>query len=140
MAQLATIATIASTAASVAQGVSQSSAQAKSARVQTQALAAQAAERARQRKELVEKTVASTRARLSASGAAPNSGSGEALLDGIRAEADAAQDADNQQLAARISAGRRSLLDETGALTGFTRAVRGSASIGSGLRSLLDVF
>jgi hypothetical protein len=147
MAQLATIATIASTAASVAQGVSQVQSSRKAAAQQQAAQAAQdaavqaqAAERARQRQSLLDKTIASTRARLAASGASADSGSGRALIDGMRGEAAAAQDADERQFAARLAAGRRSLLDDSATLSGFTRAVRGASSLGSGLRSLLDVF
>jgi hypothetical protein len=144
MAQLATIATIASTAASVAQGVSQAQSARKAAAeqraAQDAALQAQAAERARQRQALLEKTIASTRARLAASGASADSGSGRALIEGMRSEAAAARDADERQFAARLAAGRRSLLDDSATLSGFTRAVRGASSLGSGLRSLLDVF
>lgn len=140
MAQLATIATIASTAANVAQGVAQSQARNRAEASQSALLQAQAAERARQRQTLLEKTVASARARLSAAGASPDSGSGAALIEGLRDEAAEASDADQQQLAARLAAGRRSLLDDSGALTAFNRAVRGSTSLGSGLRSLLEVF
>jgi vacuolar-type H+-ATPase subunit E/Vma4 len=179
MAQLATVATIAASAANVVQGFSQSraSSQNRSAAAQQQQerqleqqqqeqlqqedrrrrqaaenaqLQAQSAERARQRQVLLEKTVASTRARLAASGTSPDEGSGAALIGGLRKDAADAQAAEDQQLGARIaenddlparmSAGRRSLIDESGNLTGFTRAVRSVASLGSGLRSLLDAF
>ncbi len=140
MAQLASIASIAATAANVAQGIAQSRARNRADDSQAALLQAQAAERDRQRQALLEKTVASARARLSASGASPDSGSGAALIEGMQDEAASAGDADQQQLAARLAAGRRSLLDDSGTLTAFSRAMRGSASIGSGLRSLLDVF
>lgn len=144
MAQLATVATIASTAAGIAQSTMQGQAarkaEAAQQTAQTAALQAQASERARQRRDLLERTVASARARLAAGGASPDSGSGAALVDGLRAETAQAQDADNQQLAARMAAGRRSLLSGDGTLSTFTRAVRGSQAVGSGLRSLLDAF
>jgi hypothetical protein len=178
MAQLATIATIASTAASVAQGVSQAQAARKAAvprptsdpavanasAALDAATAAReseaAAARARQRQATLERTIASVRARLAASGAPADSGSGRALVEGLRKDA-AEEQADDDRLRAtrraeaeasdslaeanralnsRFSAGRRSLLDDSGALTGFTRAVRGVSSLGSGLRSLLDIF
>jgi hypothetical protein len=58
----------------------------------------------------------------------------------MQKEAQEDQNADDQALAARLSAGRRSLLDSDGTLTGFTRAARSASSLGSGLRSLLDIF
>jgi len=170
MAQLATVASIAATAANAAHGLMQAQASRRPAGDPAAAAALEAARdareaeaasaRARQRQSILEKTVASARARLAASGASPDSGSGQALLDGLRqdaaeeqttddrqralrrAEADAGDSLDeaNKALNARFSAGRRSLIDASGALTGFTRAVRGSSSLGSGLRSLLDVF
>ncbi|MCC7282185.1 MAG: hypothetical protein IT556_07355 [Acetobacteraceae bacterium] len=173
MAQLATVATIAATAANAAQGLmqmqsarratsdpaaAQAAAALEAARDAREAEAANA--RARQRQSILEKTVASARARLAASGASPDSGSGQALLEGLRQDAAEEQATDDRQRAlrraeaeagdgleeatkamnARLAAGRRSLLDASGALTGFTRAVRGTSSLGSGLRSLLDVF
>lgn len=166
MAQLATIASVAATAAGVAGNIMQDQANRKAqmaqaaqrqaeqqARQQAQAAAdqqqqqaredelqVQAAERARQRKVLLERTIASTRARLAASGASPDSGSGRALIDGMRDDTEQAQDADEQQLAARLAAGRRSLLDSSGQFTSFTRASRSISSLASGLRSLLDIF
>lgn len=140
MAELATIATIASTAAGVAQSVNQAQRQGAAEKAQANALRAQTEARAAQRQDLLAKTIASTRARLSASGAGADDGSGRALIDGMRQEAAEDQQADQQALAARLSAGRRSLLSSDGTLTGFSRAVRGANSIGSGLRSLLDVF
>ena len=173
MAQLATVASIAATAANTAQGLMQMQATRRTANDPAVAKAAAAldaardareaeaaAARARQRQSILEKTVASARARLAASGASPDNGSGQALLDGLRQDAAEEQATDDRQRAlrraeaeagdsldeagkalnARFSAGRRSLIDASGALTGFTRAVRGTSSLGSGLRSLLDVF
>ena len=140
MAELATIATLASTAAGVAQSVNQAQRQGAAEKAQAETLRAQAQARAAQRQDLLAKTIASTRARLAASGAGAGDGSGRALIEGIQKEAEEDQNADNQAMAARISAGRRSLLDSDGTLTGFTRAARGASGLASGLRSLLDVF
>jgi hypothetical protein len=140
MAELATIATIASTAAGVAQSVNQAQRQGSAEKAQSEALRAQAQARAAQRQDLLAKTIASTRARLSASGARADEGSGRALIEGMQKEAQEDQNADDQALAARLSAGRRSLLDSDGTLTGLTRAARSASSLGSGLRSLLDIF
>lgn len=146
MAQLAPIATAigagASILGSVQQGQAQSAnakAQANAAREQERARAEQAAlqqaAEARARDARLAGTLASTRARLAAGGISPDDGSAAALTAGIERDAAAAQADSDQIFAARLSAGRRSLLNTDGSLTSFLRA---GTTFGSTLRNLLD--
>ncbi|MFC7608427.1 hypothetical protein [Teichococcus aestuarii] len=79
--------------------------------------------------------MASTRARLAAAGVSPDQGSAAAITTGL--EQDAAETAQGSQeaAAARMAAGRSSLLREDGSLTTWLRA---GSSFGGALRSLLD--
>lgn len=146
MAQLAPIAAAigagASIYSSVQQGQAQSAnakAQASAARDQERARVEQAAlqqsAEARAREARLAGTLASTRARLAAGGISPDEGSAAALTTGLEREAAAAQADSDQIFAARLSAGRRSLLNNDGSLTSFLRA---GTTFGSSLRNLLD--
>ncbi|MXP63707.1 hypothetical protein E0493_10145 [Roseomonas sp. M0104] len=146
MAQLAPIATLIGTGASLYGTVRQGQAQAAQAKAQQQQqaealtarqqqLAAQQESEARARQDRLERTVASTRARLAASGISPDQGSAGAITAGLeRDAAEAAQDS-SDAFAARMSAGRSSLLNSDGSLTTWLRA---GNSFGGALRSLLD--
>jgi len=142
MAQLAPIAAAVNAGATIYNQVRQNQSQSAArdeARRQQEARAAQlATEQAaeqRARGARLEGTIASTRARLAASGIRPDEGSAAALTTGLRRDAAAAEQ-DSALLAnARLAAGRRSLLNDDGSLTGFLRA---GASLGGSLRSLLD--
>jgi hypothetical protein len=96
--------------------------------------AQQAADR-RAREARLEGTLAATRARLAAGGVAPDEGSALALTSGLQRDAAAAQSDSDQLFAARMAAGRRSLLNDDGSLTPWLRA---SGTIGGSLRNLLD--
>lgn len=103
---------------------------AQQAQADTQALARQ-----RERQDSLARTIAAARARLGAGGVAPDEGSAAALTAGLRR--DAAQDMaeDAAAAAARLSAGRRSLLAPDGSLNAFLRA---GQSLGGAVRNLLD--
>lgn len=146
MAQLAPIATAIGAGVSIFNSVQQgqaqsanSKAQANAAREQQRARAEQAAlqqsAEARARDARLAGTLASTRARLAAGGISPDEGSAVALTAGIERDAAAAQADSDQIFAARLSAGRRSLLNNDGSLTSFLRA---GTTFGSSLRNLLD--
>lgn len=101
---------------------------------QTQLIADQQAEQ-RARVLQLARTVATTRARLAASGVSPDDGSGAAITTGLATDtAAAAQDSD-AAFRARLASGRASLLNQDTSVTGFARA---STSIGGALRNLLD--
>lgn len=94
----------------------------------------------RRRREMLARTIASTRARLAASGVGASEGSSAALLAGLEEEANEQDAFEEQQLALRLSAGRRSLLEPTGNLTPFIRAGSQLASgLSQSFRSLLNL-
>ncbi|HWX50417.1 MAG TPA: hypothetical protein VNZ61_20395 [Roseomonas sp.] len=146
MAQLAPIATLVGTGASLYGTVRQGQAQAAQAKAQQQQeatslaarqqqLAAQQEAEARSRQDQLERTVASTRARLAASGVSPDQGSAAAITTGLRRDAAEAAADSNEAYTARMSAGRSSLLNSDGSLTTWLRA---GNSFGGALRSLLE--
>jgi len=98
-------------------------------------LAAQQAADARARAARLAGTTASARARLAAGGVAPDDGSAVALTSGLAREAGAAQSETDAAFAARLAAGRRSLLNDDGSLTPWLRA---GAGFGTSLRNLLE--
>lgn len=100
-----------------------------------QALQAQQAADAQARALALSKTIATTRARLAASGVAPDSGSSGALTAGLTQEAAAAQAADDATLRARLAQGRISLLNPDGT---FTALLQSGRTFGFATRSLLD--
>jgi len=101
---------------------------------QTQLIAEQQAQQ-RARALQLARTVATTRARLAASGISPDSGSGAAITTGLAADAAASAQDSDAAFRARLASGRASLLNQDTSFTGFTRA---STSIGGALRNLLD--
>lgn len=146
MAQLAPLAAMAAAAATVYGTVRQQ--QAQSAQAKTQAANARAQETARQQQLAAQQaaeqrardarlagTLASTRARLAAGGLSPDEGSAAALTTGLQRDAAASQADSDALFAARLSAGRRSLLNPDGSLTAYLRA---GANFGNSVRSLLD--
>ncbi|HEV7267816.1 MAG TPA: hypothetical protein VGN83_23360 [Falsiroseomonas sp.] len=146
MAQLAPIATLVGTGASLFATARQAQTQsAQSRRAQDDARAAnearaqqvavQQAAEGRARDARLAGTVAATRARLAAGGVAPDEGSAAALTSGLQRDAAAAQADSDAVFAARLAAGRRSLLNDDGSLTPWLRA---GASFGNAVRSLLD--
>jgi hypothetical protein len=145
MAQLASLASLAGTGLAVYGQVRQGRQQQATQRAQEENLraqqaaqqdqaAVQAAAAERERAERLARTIASARARLAAGGVAPDEGSAAALTAGLRR--DAAQDAaDDAALgAARLAAGRRSLLQPDGSLNAFLRA---GQTLGGAVRNLL---
>lgn len=97
-------------------------------------------EAARQRREMLARTIASTRARLAAGGVSAGEGSGAALLSGLEEEAEAREAASDRQFALRIAAGRRSLLDDQLTLSPFIRVGSQLATgFSSSFRSLLNL-
>ncbi len=146
MAQLAPIATLFGAGASLYATARQSQVQSAQARraqdaaqaeneARAQQLAAQQAAEARARDARLAGTLAATRARLAAGGVAPDEGSAAALASGLERDAAAAQADTDAVFAARLAAGRRSLLNDDGSLT---PAYRAEATIGRAVRSLLD--
>ncbi len=146
MAQLAPVATLVGTGLSLYSTVNQAQrqqsnarAQAEQAAVQEQArlqtAAVQGAANARSRQELLARTVASTRARMAASGLSPNEGSATAVTEGLRQDALQDEEENASLSAARLSAGRRSLLNTDGSLTTWLRA---GTSFAGTARSLLN--
>lgn len=94
----------------------------------------------RRRRDVLARTIASTRARLAASGVAAGDGSSAALLSGLEEEANEQDAFDERELALRLSAGRRSLLEPTGNLTPFIRAGNQLATgLSHSFRSLLNL-
>ncbi len=146
MAQIAPIATLigagTSLYAAAQQAQSQSAqirqqvanAQAQS-QAQAQQVAAQQAADERARQSRLAGTIASARARLAAGGVTPDEGSAAALTAGLESEAAAAKADSDAVFAARLAAGRRSLLNSDGSLTTWLRA---GNSFGNALRSLLE--
>jgi len=146
MAQLASIASLVATGVSTYATINQAQKQDAYRKQQQQAAARQAeaqdrqaqialAEKARERSAALRRTVAAARARLAASGVKPDEGSSAALTAGLRQDAAAAQSADDATYAARLSAGRRSLLYPDASLAAYARA---GQSFATSLRSLLD--
>ncbi|MGK7865675.1 hypothetical protein [Falsiroseomonas sp. E2-1-a20] len=146
MAQLAPIATAIGAGASIYGSVQQAQTQSASAKAQANAAREQEAARvaqarvqqsvdARAREQRLAGTLASTRARLAAGGISADEGSAAALAAGLERDAAAAQSDSDQVFAARISAGRRSLLNNDGSLTSWLRA---GSTFGTSLRNLLD--
>jgi hypothetical protein len=146
MAQLAPIATAIGAGASIFSTVRQAQAQSSNARAQAanaqaqeaarqQQLAAEQAAQGRAREARLAGTLASARARLAASGISPDEGSAAAVAAGLRRDAAAAQADSDQMFAARLAAGRRSLLNTDGSLASWLRA---GSSFGNSLRNLLD--
>ncbi|MBO1075753.1 hypothetical protein [Roseomonas marmotae] len=146
MAQLAPIATLVGTGASLYGTVRQGQQQAASAKAQAQAqqqsldaraqqLAATQAAETRGRQDRLERAVASTRARLGASGISPDQGSAGAVTSGLARDAAEAAADSNESYAARMASGRSSLLYADGSLTTWLRA---GSSFGNAVRNLLD--
>ena len=142
MAQIASIASLIGAGASVYGTIGQGR------QMQAQASAGRAAaiERGRQleiqqeadaraRRETLARTIASARARLSASGLRADDGSGAALQSGLVADAAAAESESDALFRARLAAGRRSLLQPDGSINAYARA---GQSFGTVVRSLLD--
>ncbi|MFC0385244.1 hypothetical protein [Muricoccus vinaceus] len=146
MAQLAPIVTLAATGASIYAQTQEAERQKKNARTQQenaaaqqaaqrQVLAVQAAQDTAERQAALERGIASARARLAAGGVNPNDGSAAALTEGLRSTAAAAQASDDATYAARLTAGRRSLLNQDSSILNWARAGQG---LGRVARSLLD--
>ncbi|WP_338664033.1 hypothetical protein VQH23_02470 [Pararoseomonas sp. SCSIO 73927] len=146
MAQLAPVVTLAATGASIYSQMEAAKRQKKNAQIQQanaqvqqqaqeEVLAAQAAQNSVERQRALDRTIASSRARLAAGGVSPNEGSGAAMAAGLRAAAAEAQGADDTVYAARLSANRRSLLDGDTSLNNWVRAGQG---LGRVVKSLLD--
>ena len=145
MAQLAPVATLVGTGLSLYSTAQQAKRQQANAQAQTeqaasqeqarlQTAAVQSAANARARQDLLARTVASTRARMAASGLSPNEGSATAVTEGLRQDATQDQEEDASLSAARLSAGRRSLLNTDGSLTTWLRA---GTTFAGAARSLL---
>ncbi|SHJ84083.1 hypothetical protein SAMN02745194_03509 [Roseomonas rosea] len=146
MAQLAPVVTLAATGASIYAQGQEAKRQKKNAQIQQQnaqiqqeaqqqVLAVQAAQDTAERQRALGRSIASARARLAAGGVNPDQGSGAALTAGLRTAAREAQNADDATYAARLSAGRKSLLDQDASLTNWVRAGQG---LGRVVKSLLD--
>lgn len=146
MAQIASIASLAGAGASIYGNIRQGQQQQQQARAVRDQTAQQEAERARQlelqrqaegraRAETLERTIASTRARLAASGVRPDEGSSAALVQGFRRDAQNAEAESDALFRSRLAAGRRSLLASDGSFNSFLRAGQG---FGSAVRSLIE--
>ena len=146
MAQLAPIVTLAATGASLYAQTQEASRQKKNARIQQenaaaqqaaqqQVLAVQAAQDTAERQAALERGIASARARLAAGGVNPNDGSAAALTEGLRSTAAAEQRSDDATYAARLTAGRKSLLNQDSSILNWARAGQG---LGRVARNLLD--
>ena len=146
MAQLAPVVTLAATGASIYAQSQEAKRQKKNAQVQQQnaqvqqdmqqqVLAAQATQNAAERQRSLDRSIASARARLAAGGVNPDEGSGAAMAAGLRTVAQEAQGADDAVYAARLAAGRKSLLDQDASLTKWVQAGHG---LGRVVKSLLD--
>jgi hypothetical protein len=146
MAQLVPIAAVAGTAASLYGTVRQGQQQSANAKAQaqqqqisldasSQQLAGAQATDARNRQDRLERTVASTRARLGASGVSTDQGSAGAITAGLAQDAAEAAAGSDSAYAARMAAGRSSLLNGDGSLTTWLRA---GNSFGSAVTNLLD--
>lgn len=147
MAQLVPIASIVTGVAGLVGAQQQYQAQRRALAAQAQAAEAREAqlraateESQRRRREMLARTIASTRARLAASGVGASEGSSAALLAGLEEEANEQDAFEEQQLALRLSAGRRSLLEPTGNLTPFIRAgTQLATGLSQSFRSLLNL-
>jgi len=151
MAQLAPIASIVTGVAGLVAAQQQHQSQKRAFALQQQALQQQeqareaqlraaTEEQKRRRADMLARTIASTRARLAASGVGAADGSSAALLAGLEEEANAQDAFEDRQLALRLSAGRRSLLEPSGNLTPFIRAGSQLATgLTQGFRSLLNL-
>ncbi|MBP0491678.1 hypothetical protein [Roseomonas indoligenes] len=146
MAQLAPVVTLAATGASIYSQMETAKRQKKNAQAQQQnaqvqqaaqeqVLAAQAAQDTAERQRALDRTIASSRARLAAGGVNPDEGSGAAMAAGLRGAAAAAQGTNDAVYAARLSANRKSLLDGDSSLNNWVRAGQG---LGRAVKSLLD--
>ncbi|MCR0984773.1 hypothetical protein [Roseomonas populi] len=146
MAQLAPVVTLAATGASIYSQMETAKRQKKNAQIQQdnaqvqqqaqeQILAAQAAQNAVERQRALDRSIAASRARLAAGGVKPNEGSAAAMAAGLRGAARDAQGADDTVYAARLSANRKSLLDQDSSLNNWVHAGQG---LGRAVKSLLD--
>jgi hypothetical protein len=142
MAQIAPLATLLGAGVTIFGAARQSQAQSAAGRqareqeaARAAALSAQQASEKRLREARLAGTTAAARARLASGGVLPDEGSALALTSGLAHDASAAQADSDQVFAARLSAGRRSLLNDDGSLTPWLRA---GTSFGGSLRSLLD--
>ena len=146
MAALASIATLAGAGATVYGQVRQAQAAKGMNRAQVaidrqqevarqQTLSAQQAQDRQARAQALGRTIAATRTRLAASGQSADAGSAGAVTTGLKGDAAAAQDAEAGVYAARLGAGRASLLAPDGTLTALLRSGR---TLGGIARSLLD--
>ena len=146
MAALASIATVVGAGASVYGQVRQAQAAKAMNRAQVavdrqqevarqQALLAQQAQERQARAQALGRTIAATRARLAASGQSADAGSAGAVTAGLKADAAAAQGAEEAVYGARLAQGRASLLAPDGTLTALLRSGR---TLGGIARSLLD--
>jgi hypothetical protein len=139
MAQLVPIAALATTGLSLYGSARQQQASRSQAAQQeagrAQLLAAQQAADTQARATRLAGTQAAARARLAAGGVAPDEGSAAALTAGLQRDAATAQSDSDATFAARLAAGRRSLLSTDGSLTPWLRA---GNSLGGPLRSLLE--
>jgi hypothetical protein len=142
MAQIASIASLAGAGASIFGNVRQGQQQQQQAREAAVAnaerqrqLEIQRQAEARSRSETLERTIASTRARMAASGIRPDEGSAAALAQGFRRDAQNAEADSDALFRSRLAAGRRSLLASDGSFNSFLRAGQG---FGSAVRSLIE--
>ena len=145
MAALASVATLAAAGFGAAATIRQSNAQRQASRAQADL--AQGQEQARQqelilarekdraeRQQTLQRTIASTRARLGAAGVAPDDGSAAALTTGLAETAAAAEDQSDDAFRLRLARGRASLLNTDGSLA---PALQVGRSLGQAARSLI---
>ena len=146
MAALASIATVVGAGASVYGQVRQAQVAKKLDRAQAeivaqqnvarqQTLSAQQTQDRQARALALGRTVAAARARLAASGQSADAGSAGAVTAGLKADAAAAQGAEDSVYDARLRAGRASLLAPDGTLNALLRSGR---TLGGIAKSLLD--
>jgi hypothetical protein len=142
MAQLASIATLVGTGASIYGNIRQGQQQEALAKARQQQAAARNRQaqlaqeiEARQRDTTLQRSLATTRARLGASGVGSTEGSGAALVAGLQQDAAQAGADSDAMLRARLAAGRGSLLNTDGSFTSYLRAGQGFTGA---LKSLLD--
>ncbi|MBP0446649.1 hypothetical protein J8J14_17885 [Roseomonas sp. SSH11] len=146
MAQLAPVVTLAATGASIYSQVTEAQRQKRNAAIQQQntllrqeaqeqILGAQSAQARAERQRALERGIAAARTRLAAGGVNPEDGSGAAFSAGLRSAARQAQEADDATYSARLTANRRSLLDQDGSARNWVSAGR---SLGGAVKSLLD--
>jgi hypothetical protein len=146
MGALASLAAVAGAGASIYGTVRQSQTQAANNRAQVtvaqqqetarqQELAAQQEAERAQRAQTLARTIASTRAKLAASGIAPDEGSAGAVTTGLRRTAAESQQDDDEVFRARLARGRSSLLNPDGTLTAVLQSGR---TLGAAARNLLD--